>query len=93
MEKFFYRVESGDSVLSLSKKFNIPACKLIKDNNLKCEIKRGDLLFIERNSANYYAVKPFDNIEKVAKKFCVSKEKLLLDNAVNYIFYGLVLKI
>ena len=93
MEKFFYRVETGDSVLSLSQKFNVPVCKLVEDNNLKSEIKRGELLFIERKTAVYYKVKPFDKVEDIAKKFCVSKERLLKDNAVNYIFYGLILKI
>ena len=38
MKKFFYRVQAGDSVLSLAQKFNLSVCKIIADNNLKKEI-------------------------------------------------------
>ena len=93
MEKFFYRAQTGDSVLSLSHKFNIPTCSLIKDNNLKNEVDQGDLLFVNRKNIANYAVKPLDTAEYIAGKFGVSKEKLLKDNAVDYVFYGLILKI
>lgn len=93
MEKFFYRAQTGDSVLTLSRKFSIPLCCLINDNNLKNEITQGDLLFINRQNFAFYTVKPLETADNIAKKFNISKEKLLKDNAVDYVFYGLILKI
>ena len=93
MEKFFYRVEDGDTVFSVSQKFQIPPTLLIKQNCLKKEITCGDLLYIERCVGNFYAVKPFDTIEDISKKFCVSKDEILQNNGIDYLFYGLIIKI
>lgn len=93
MEKFFYRVEDGDSVSKLSEKFNIPACKIIKQNNLRKEIAEGDVLYIERENQRLYRVKPFDTLSAVAEKFCTTEEKILSDNGVKYIYYGLIISV
>ena len=93
MKKFFYRVQAGDSVLSLSQKFNLSVCKIIADNNLKKEIAQGDLLLICQNSNKSYKVKPFETAESLSQKIGVSKENLLKQNCVDYLFYGLIVTI
>ena len=91
MEKFFYRVEEGDTILSLSEKFRMSACKIIKQNNLKKEISCGDILCIESGGQRLYKVNPFDTASSVAKKFNTTEEKILTDNGVEYIYYGLII--
>ena len=91
MKKFFYRVNEGESVLSVSAKFNVSTAKLIKDNNLKCELYPGQLLYVERTEKNVYVVKPTDTLLSIARRFGVSEEEILEKNKVKYLFYPLVL--
>ena len=95
MAKFFYRVEKGDSLISVCSKLKLPPLKIIQTNNLKKEISQGDLLYIETPPPNaiLYSVKPFDTAKKIAKTFGVTEKYLLEKNGVNYVFYGLVLEI
>lgn len=93
MKKFFYRVTEKDTVFSVAKKFNIAPTVLIKLNNLKSEIECGDLLYIEKDDCLLYTVKPFDTVKVLAKKFNTTEDKILSDNGVEYIFYGLIIKI
>ncbi len=93
MIKFFYRVEEGDTVTGLSKRFCLPTAKLIKLNNLKSEISSGDLLYIEQSETKLYYVKPFDRLEDIASANKISPKELLENNGVEYIFYGLVLDV
>ena len=91
MKKFFYRVNEGESVLSVSGKFNVSTAKLIKDNNLKSELYPGQLLYVERTEKNVYVVKPTDTLSGIARRFGVSEEEILEKNKVKYLFYPLVL--
>ncbi|MBE5753949.1 MAG: LysM peptidoglycan-binding domain-containing protein [Clostridiales bacterium] len=93
MEKFFYRVEHGDTILSVSNKFCTPAILIINLNNLKKEICAGDILYIEKENCKTYTVKPFETVEMLAQRFGVEKEELLQKNGVDYLFYGLTIKI
>ena len=93
MKKFFYRVESGDGVLSVAKKFKVSPTRLIKDNNLKEEIESGDMLYIERCDGVLYTVKPTDTLCSIAEKFNVCEQKILTDNDIEYIFCGLIIEI
>ena len=93
MEKFFYRVESGDTVFALSRRFNIPVTIIVKLNNLKCEIEQGDLLYLERGQYRIYKVRPFESAESVAQKFNTTPQKILSDNGVEYLFYGLTIMV
>lgn len=88
-KKFFYRVLDGDSVLSISKKFSVPVCQIIKQNNLTSEVLVGDMLYIEICGGLVYSVKPFDTFSSIAKKFNTTKESLIEKNNLDYIFYGL----
>ena len=93
MKKFFYRVVEGDSVLSIAKINGVTPNSIITQNALKEEISVGDLLYIEAEDCTLYSVKPHDTVDSVCKKFGVPKEKLLGDNGVDYLFYGLIIKI
>ena len=93
MEKFFYRVKEGDSVLSLAERFSVPPVLLIKDNNLTEEIQNGDVLFICKTRGRTYTAKPFDTVESVAARFNVSAERLKETNGTDYLFYGLTVVI
>ena len=93
MEKFFYRVERGDTLFSIAERFLTPAVSIITLNNLKKEPCDGDLLYIERDNCSLYRVQPFDTLESVSKKFCVSEQSLREKNGVEYLFYGLIIKL
>ena len=90
MKKFFYRVQNGDGLLALSEKFSVPVGVLISLNNLTADLAQGDILYIERDERMHiYTVGVHETAEIVAKKFCTTPEKILNDNAVDYLFYGL----
>ena len=93
MEKFFYRVNDGDSVFSVAERFKVSVTALIKQNNLLREIEAGDLLYIESEPCTLYKVKAEDTIFSLAKKFGTTEQKILSDNCVPYIFYGLTIKV
>ena len=93
MDKFFYRVNDGDSVFSVAERFNVPTSLIIKQNNLMQDIEAGDLLYIESEPCTLYKVKPNDTAKSLSEKFGVSEEELLSKNGVPYIFYGIKIKI
>lgn len=95
MTKFFYRVSEGDTIISISKKFSIPPVKIIKLNRLKKEVEQGDLLYLEQKDCKTktYVVQPFDNLDSVAKKLAVDKDKIISINGVDYLFYGLIIEV
>ena len=91
MEKFFYRVQAGDSVSTLSQRFCVPLTIIIKDNNLKKPIRQGQVLVINCTKGRLYKVKPHQTIEQVAKELNVDKQKIINDNGVDYLYYGLTI--
>ena len=92
MEKFFYRVKDGDTVLNICQSFNCSMGKLIFLNQLKKEVQAGDVLLIEREQ-KVYVVKVKDTLETLSKRFCIPPQKILEINHVPYIFCGLVISI
>ena len=66
--------------------------KLIFINQLKSEIRAGDILLIEREK-RVYMVKPTDTIEKIAKRFSTSPEQILADNHIPFVFCGLIISL
>lgn len=93
MKKFFYRVQNGQTIMSISQKLSLPQALLIKENKLREEVSEGDLLYIEVEEDKIYKVKANDTIEGIARKFRVTKEELLAKNGVPFVFYGLNIKI
>ena len=93
MKKFFYRVNKNDSVISVANTFNLSPTKIIKDNKLCREIEQGDLLFLQKEECMLYKVQPQDTLCSIAKKFNTTEYKILQDNGIDYIFYGLTIKV
>ena len=89
MEKFFYRVNQGETVQTVAKKFNLSPISIIKDNYLKEEIQAGDVLIVVKRKYKIYFAEPFDTFFSIAKKFSVSEDTLKNYNPVPYVFYGL----
>ena len=81
MQNFFYRVGKGETVFSVAEKFDIPTLSIINENNLKKEFDCGDLLVI--------VIVGNDQLVSIAKRFCTSESQIMLDNGIDYVFYGL----
>jgi len=91
MKKIFYRVQDGDSLSAISNRFNVPTFYVIKLNNLTAEVCSGDLLYLELLDRRTYTVDATDTLLSLSEKFNISPQKLLEDNGVPYIFYGLTI--
>lgn len=92
MKKFFYRVKSNDTILSLSEKFSIPFNKIIADNSLKEEVREGYVLYLEQDeSKRLYTVTVKDAVSSDLETDGAQKEKVLKENGVPYLFFGLKL--
>ena len=89
MKKFFYRADKGDTLRSVSERFQIPAVKIIKDNNLSGEIEEGDMLYLEKEESwKIYTVSPTDTAESIAEKFHTTAAKILEDNNLPYVYFS-----
>ncbi len=92
MEKFFYRVKKGDTVINISNAFGISPFVMIAENKLSCEVEEGDLLYVKK-CKRPYKVMPTDTLEGISQKFCISKERLSEINChPPYIFYGIIIE-
>ena len=90
MKKFFYRVQKGDGLLALSETLSVPVGVIIKLNALTAEPTEGDILYLERDARlKIYTVGVTDTAESLAQEYATTPEKILKDNAVDYLFYGL----
>lgn len=91
MEKFFYRVKEGETIVSVSKKFFVPTMCLLQDNMLKREILAGDILIIKKYQ-NCYEVQPLDTLSSISQKFNLEIERLsFLNGGITYVFYGQII--
>lgn len=81
---FFYRVKEDDSILKISRKFNMPTIKLIEENNLVEEVSLGDILLI---------IKDENAVILDAQNLALYKNnrEILLKNKVDYLFCGLTI--
>ena len=96
MKKFFYRVKNGDTVCSIARFFNFSVGEIISQNSLSAEVEEGDLLVIKSSiekGDDLYCVKPFDTASAIAERFNKTEKELLEQNGVEYVFYGLTIKI
>ncbi len=94
MKKFFYRVQEGDSVLSVSERFGTPVIKIISLNNLSREVETGDMILLEEDGGGTYTVQPNDSLECILEKFHICESEFIEKNGkVDYVFYGLKIKI
>lgn len=78
---FLYFIKKGDNLSSISKRFETPTYKIIKDNGLKNpnELSIGDCLIINKDSFTYKSKKN-DTFETIAKKYNINVSNLKKDN-------------
>ena len=102
---FMYTVKKGDSLYSIAKIYNTTVSEIIKLNNLKStNLSIGQTLRIpETNitvttmppSFTSYTVKKGDSLYNIAKRYGISVDTIIMDNALNStnLSIGQVLKI
>ncbi|MBE7086874.1 MAG: LysM peptidoglycan-binding domain-containing protein [Clostridiales bacterium] len=88
MKKFFYRVQRGETLFDITNRFNLPITVIIKLNGLKEEVQKGDLLYIEEKDAPLYVVKPTDRIDELAKICNKTKDEILEENGLPFLYVG-----
>ena len=73
----FHRVNKGDTLLSLSKKYSISVSELREINNLRTtKLRIGQKLLVKRTVPRTYTVKKGDNIYKIARMFNIDIDEL-----------------
>ena len=80
-----YVVTCGDSLDSISKKFNTTKRLISLDNFLDGEVSEGDVLYIKIYN-QVHTVKPNETLEVIEKLYCVSKEEILNVNKTSFIY-------
>ena len=95
-----YKIEDGDTLESISKKYNIPINELMKLNSLEeSEIRAKDELLIpdeQKKYFEYYTISKGDSIYAIAKKYNINPDLLSTLNGLNnadYIYPNQVLLI
>ena len=84
-----YFVKNGDTLSSISSKFNIDESQIIQDNNMQNnKVEEGDILWIRKKNSATYIVKPLDTIEKIANKFNVTPEHIKQLNNIKNVYIG-----
>lgn len=97
----YYTVKSGDNLTKIAKQYNTTVNAIVAANNINNPnlIYPGQQLKISNSGmvqANYYTVKPGDNLTKIAKQYNTTISKLAADNNikdVNKIYVGQRLKV
>lgn len=89
----FYRAEENETLETIALKFNCPPSAIIKDNALFCEIRRGNLLYIERGKYPLYRVKPSDDLNRLCRLSQKTLKELLDLNKTDYFYPWQLIKI
>ena len=87
--KDYYTVEKGDTLYSISRRYNIPVAELIRINNLTSNILSiGQKLYFTENNKNIYIVQKGDTLYSISRKFNISVNELKdLNNLTNNEIY------
>lgn len=84
--EIIHRVEKGETLSYISKKYGVPTGVILHDNQISGEIFEGLRLVIAPPKGKIYTVKPEDTIDSICKKFSTNKEKLLKENNAEIIY-------
>ena len=82
----YYIVEKGDTLYSISRKFNIPVEKIKQINNLTNNIiSIGQILYLQEQNNNYdtYIVQKGDSLYSISRKFNIPVNELIDINNLN----------
>jgi len=88
--KDYYTVQRGDTLYSISRRYNISVDELIRINNLTSNILSigQKLYFTENNNKNIYIVQKGDTLYSISRKFNISVNELKdLNNLTNNEIY------
>jgi len=85
-KQFIYRVQEGESIFDISKKFNQTPAKIIEQNGLCKAPCANSLICISSSESKLYLVKPSDTIQKIAQQFLTTEQEILTLNKVNYLY-------
>lgn len=89
----FYKIEKGDTLYAIGRRYNINPSLLASLNGLNLEdyIYPGEEILIPKNNYSYYLTAEGDTLTSVANMFNVDKEKLIKENGVIYLLGGQLL--
>jgi LysM repeat protein len=98
MQKFVYKVETGDTLQAIATQFNTVEEGILLDNLLSGneQLYVGQRLLITVQKGTRYMVKPFESAEDIAKRFGITRAELLQKNGIKPsgdVFLGQVLYI
>lgn len=87
--KDYYTVEKGDTLYSISRRFNIPVDEIIRINNLTSNILSiGQKLYFTEDNKNIYIVQRGDTLYSISRKFNIPVNDLKeLNNLTNNDIY------
>ncbi len=89
----YYRVQKGDSIYGIARRYNINPELLASLNGLNYSdyIYPDQLIMIPKPNYSYYITKEGDTLDSVANILNVSREKLLNENNIIYLLEGQML--
>lgn len=87
-KRFVYKIESGDDLYSLAKRFHTTVAAIIADNALTAPPEKGELIVIERIDGKEYIVKPTDDIDTISRGDSGRAFEILRKNKTSVIYAG-----
>jgi len=86
----YYKIENGDTLFSIARKYNINPELLSLFNGLEIEdyIHSGQDILIPKSGYGYYMTKEGDTLELVSNKFDTNIDVLLRENRTIYLLGG-----
>jgi len=88
MKEFFYRVQAGDCLMSVCRRFSAPPEAVIKENSLERELEEGDIIYISHAGAAKHVAATGETYFSLAGKIGGSATQLKELNGAEYLFYG-----
>lgn len=88
-DRFIYKTESGDTILSIAERFHASPNALIDINGLSEEPKIGQSLIVEKVKGVFYTVKPTESIETICNYDKLKMNVLKIKNRTDFIYVGM----
>ena len=87
-KRFVYKIERGDDIYSLAKRFHTTVAAIIADNALTMPPEKGELIVIEKIDGREYIVKPTDDINTISGGDSGRAFEILRKNKTDVIYAG-----
>ncbi len=85
---FVHKVEKGETVFSLARRFHTTVEVIVKINGLIEDVRQGQFVLIEKIDGKEYFVKPEDTIFKIADNDNEKSTRILAKNRVDFLYVG-----